>query len=66
LLSSGRPTATATTRAFGVQVARAAGRRLGVRTFTSRGGPLDVDVDAGGRAERDRFVAEVERGVYGR
>ena len=66
LLSSGRPTATATTRAFGLQLARAAGRRLGVRTFTSRGGPLDVDVDAGGRAERDRFVAEVERGVYGR
>jgi hypothetical protein len=66
LLSSGRPTAAATTRAFGVQLARAAGRRLGVRTFTSRGGPLDVDVDAGGRADRDRFVAEVERGDYGR
>jgi hypothetical protein len=66
LLSSGRPTATATTRAFGVQLARAAGRRLGVRTFTSRGGPLDVDLDTGGRAERDRFVAEVERGEYGR
>jgi hypothetical protein len=66
LLSSGRPTATATTRAFGVQLARAAGRRLGVRTFTSPGGRLDVDLDAGGRPERDRFVADVERGEFGR
>ena len=66
LLSSGRPSAVETARAFAVQLARAAGRHLGVRTFTSRGGPLDVDLDAGGRPERDRFVAEVERGRYGR
>jgi hypothetical protein len=66
LLSSGRSTAAATTRALGVQLARAAGRHLGVRTFTSPGGPLDIHVDAGGRPERDRFVAEVERGEFGR
>jgi hypothetical protein len=66
LLSSGRPTATATMRAVGVQVRRALGRHTGIRTFTSPGGPLDVDVDAGGRAERDRFLTDVERGVFGR
>jgi hypothetical protein len=66
LLSSGRPTTPATARALVVQLARAAGRRLGMRTFTSPGGPLDVNVDAGGRAERDRFLAEVERGAFGR
>jgi hypothetical protein len=66
LLSSGRSTMAATTRALGVQLARAAGRHLGVRTFTSPGGPLDIHVDAGGRPERDRFVAEVERGEFGR
>jgi hypothetical protein len=49
-----------------VQLGRALGRHAGVRTFTSPGGPLDVDVDAGGRAERDRFLAEIERGAFGR
>ncbi len=65
LLSSGRPTVTATLQALAVQAARGAGRRAGARTFTSRGGPLDTDLDAGGRSERDRYLADVERGVFG-
>lgn len=66
LLSAGRPTGAATIESLGVQLGRAARRRLGLRTFTSRGGPLDVELDAGGRTERDRFLADVERGRFGR
>ena len=66
VLSAGRPTAAATARALGRQLGRAGGRHLGLRTFTSPGGPLDTDLDAGGAGERARFLADVESGRFGR
>jgi hypothetical protein len=66
LLSAGRPTAGATARALTRQLGRATGRHLRLRTFTSPGGPLDVDLDAGGPAERARFLADIESGRLGR
>jgi hypothetical protein len=65
LLSAGRPTFGATASALALQAARGAGRHARARTFTSTGGPLDAEVDAGGRRERDRYLAEVERGAFG-
>jgi hypothetical protein len=66
VLSAGRSTVAGTVRALRVQTVRAAGRRMGLPTFTSPGGALDVDLDAGGPRERDRFLADVEHGRFGR
>ena len=41
-------------------------RRTGRPTMTSPGGPLDWDLDAGGTRERERFLRDVEAGVFGR
>jgi hypothetical protein len=65
VLSAGRSTSLATARALGRQLGRAGGRHLGLRTFTSPGGPLDTDLDAGGAGERRRFLADIERGRFG-
>ncbi len=66
VLSAGRSTAAATALALGRQLGRAGGRHLGMHTFTSPGGPLDTDLDAGGAGERARFLADVESGRFGR
>jgi hypothetical protein len=65
LIAATRPTMAATAREVVANTVTSLRRRVGLATSTSPGGPLDLDLDRGGPAERDRFVREVEAGVYG-
>jgi hypothetical protein len=64
LLASARATGAATVAEVARQGVTSVRRHTGRRTLTTPGGPLDWEVDAGGGAERDRFLREVEGGAY--
>ena len=65
LIASTRPTMPATAEKLGSNTMTSLRRRVGMSTMTSPGGPLDLDCDAGGAVERERFLREVEAGAYG-
>jgi hypothetical protein len=65
-MAAAAPTARGTAGTLVTRSAVAVRRRLGRRTITSPGGPLDLDADGGGERERARYLREVEAGVFGR
>jgi hypothetical protein len=65
LVIASRPTALATAGEVLVRSGGAIRARLGRPTVTRSGGPLDPDVDGGGRAERARYFRDVEQGAFG-
>lgn len=62
---AGRPTARATATALVERLGTSAAARLGRPTVVTPGGPLDWSVDAGGDAERERYLDDVEAGRFG-
>jgi len=66
LMAAAAPTALGTAGTLATRSTVAVRRRLGWPTITSPGGPLDLDADGGGAPERERYVRDVEAGVFGR
>lgn len=66
LIATGRADRGATARAIAASVVSSLRSRVGATTVVSKGGPLDWEVDAGGRVAYEQFLDEVSSGTYGR